>query len=160
MQLKHFLPILIFIPFAVIQLTIIPFVSIGHISPDLIVIIVVYFTLLYGQIYGTLLGFTLGFLFDLLSGGLIGSAMFAKTLAGFSAGYFYNENKIDQNTKSITFVVIIFVCAVIDSLAYSVLAYSGTGMDVLYLMFELSILPGVYTTLVVFPILIFMTKKV
>ena len=144
---------------AVIQLTIVPMVSIGHIGPDLILILVVYFALIYGQVYGTVLGFILGLFFDLISGGLLGSAMFSKTLAGFIAGYFYNENKMKQNLGTLYFIMIIFICATIDSFAYSVLAYTGTGLNTIYLIFEMSILPGVYTTIVAFPFLVLRVRK-
>ena len=160
MPFKNYLPVLIFFPLAVIQLTIIPLISIGQVGPDLIIVLLVYFTLLNGQVYGTLLGFVLGLLYDLISGGLLGSAMFAKTLAGFSAGYFYNENKIEYNLGTMIFVFIVFVCSVIDSFAYSVLAYSGTGINTVFLIFEMSILPSVYTAILTFPFLIFKTRKV
>ena len=45
MNFRHFLPVIIFIPLAVIQLTIIPLISIGHVGPDLILVLVVYFAL-------------------------------------------------------------------------------------------------------------------
>ncbi|MFC2133313.1 rod shape-determining protein MreD [Bacteroidota bacterium] len=160
MPFKHYLPVLIFFPLAVIQLTIIPLISIDHVGPDLIVVLLVYYTLMNGQVYGTILGFVLGLLFDLISGGLLGSAMFAKTLAGFSAGYFYNENKIEQNVGTMIFIFIVFVCSAIDSFAYSVLAYSGTGINTVFLIFEMSILPGVYTAILTFPFLIFKTRKI
>lgn len=160
MKYKYYLPIIIFFPLAVIQLTAVPLISINQVGPDLILVLLVYFTLSNGQVYGTVLGFVFGFLFDLISGGLLGSAMFSKTLAGFSAGYFYNENKIEFNTGTLIFIAIVFVCAAIDSFAYSVLSYSGTGISVIYLIFEMSILPGTYTAILTFPFLIFKTKKI
>ena len=159
MHFRHFIPVIIFIPLAILQLTIIPLISIDHVGPDLILILLVYFTLLYGQVYGTVLGFSLGLLFDIFSGGLLGSAMFAKTLAGFIAGYFYNENKVEQNLGSLYFLMIIFLCATIDSFAYSVLAYTGTGLNTIYLIFEMSILPGAYTAILSFPFLVLRNKK-
>lgn len=160
MNYRQYIPLAIFIPVLVIQLTIITMISIEQIGPDLIVILLVYFTLLYGQLYGTVIGFVFGFIFDLASGGLLGAAMFSKTLTGFVAGYFYNENKIEQNTSTLTFLMILFLCAVLDSFAYSLLAYSGPGMNPVFLIFELSILPGAYTAVLAFPFIIFNLKKV
>ncbi|OGU62140.1 MAG: rod shape-determining protein MreD [Ignavibacteria bacterium RBG_13_36_8] len=160
MQLKHFLPILIFIPLTLLQITVIPMVSIGHVVPDLIIILLIYFTLQNGQLYGTILGCILGFLFDIFSGGMVGSSMFSKTLTGFVGGYFYNENKIEHNVGTLMFVLIIFICSTLDAMVYSILAYSGTGVNFMFLMFEMSILPGIYTAVVTFPFLIFKSKKV
>ncbi|KAB2837759.1 MAG: rod shape-determining protein MreD, partial [Melioribacteraceae bacterium] len=68
MYLKFLIPILIFIPLAALQLTVVPLISVDFVVPDLIVILIVFFTLRNGQIYGSLLGFILGLLFDLASG--------------------------------------------------------------------------------------------
>jgi rod shape-determining protein MreD len=56
---------------------------------------VIYYAVKKGQKFGMLLGFIFGILFDVFSGGLIGPAMFSKTVAGLLQGYFYNENKIE-----------------------------------------------------------------
>lgn len=148
MNLRLFLPLLIFIPVAVIQLTIIPFFSFDFIVPDLVLILVVYFALQNGQIYGTVLGFVLGLLMDLVSGGLIGSWMFSKTLSGFLAGYFYNENKISYNTGSFLFVFIIFICATIDSILHAFFSATETNTSLIFLIFEQGILPGIYTAII------------
>ncbi len=75
------MPVIIGIIAIVLQLTLIPLISFDFILPDILLIVLVYFTLLKGQLFGTVYGFILGFLFDIFSGGLIGSAMFSKTLA-------------------------------------------------------------------------------
>lgn len=155
MYLKYFIPILIFIPLAVLQLTVIPLISIDFIAPDLILILIVFFTLRNGQIYGTILGFILGMLFDLASGGLIGAAMFSKTLAGFIAGYFFSEKRIETNLDSTMFIVIIFICAFVDSLFYSLLSATGASFTILSLFFEHGILPAFYTAVVSLPVIIF-----
>ena len=155
MYLKFIVPILIFIPIAALQLTVIPLISVDFIVPDLIVILVVFFTLKNGQIYGSLLGFVLGFLFDLVSGGLIGASMFSKTLAGFTAGYFYNEKRVESNLDSTMFITIIFMCSFVDSLFYSLLASTESGITIFNLLFEHGILPAFYTALAALPIIIF-----
>jgi len=145
MNLRLFLPLLIFVPVAVIQLTIIPFFSFDFIVPDLILILVVYFALQNGQIYGSVLGFTLGLLMDLISGGLIGSWMFSKTLSGFLAGYFYNENKVSYNTGSFLLVFIVFICGTIDSIIHAFFSSTEGNTTLIFLVFEQGILPGIYS---------------
>ena len=154
MPKKLILPIIIFFPLAVLQLTVIPLISYQNISPDIIVVLLVFFTLRNGQIYGTVLGFIFGFLFDLMSGGLIGSAMFAKTLTGFTAGYFYKETKSENYFTSYIFVAIVFLCGTIDSLFYSMFSSAETKLTLTFLLFEVGLLPGVYTALLSLPIII------
>ena len=159
MILYYLIPFLIFIPLAILQLTIVPLISFERVSPDLILILLVYYTLKNGQIYGTLLGFSFGFLFDLISGGLLGSSMFAKTLSGFIAGYFYNENKIEFNTKSSMFVIIVLVCALINSFVSAILASTEVNINVVFLFFEQGLLPGIYTSLFSLPVLMYNPRK-
>jgi len=159
MSLRFFIPVIIFIPLLILQLTIIPLISIEYIAPDLIVIVLVYYTLLYGQIYGTLLGFFLGFLYDIFSGGLIGGLMFSMTLTGFVAGYFYNANKIEQNTNSHFLVLAVMICASVNSLAYSFIIFTGPVTKPLVLFFEQGILPGLFTSVFAFVFLVIKNRK-
>lgn len=152
-------PLILFIPLAAIQLVLVPLISVINITPDLIVILVVYFTLLNGQIYGTLLGFIAGFIFDLISGGLLGASMFALTVSGFVAGYFYNENKIEINTVTFLFIIILFLCGTVNSFLYSSVANDNPDFGFLRLFFEAGILPGLYTAILGLPVVIFSSKK-
>lgn len=144
---KYFLPIIIFFPIAIVQLTLVPLVSIQSIAPDLIIILLVYFTLRKGQLYGTVLGFVFGLFFDLMSGGLLGSAMFSKTLAGFITGYFYNESKIIENTNTIKIVFIVLLASLIDSSFYSLLALPEVRISISSVILEQGLLPALYTSI-------------
>src|SRR4030042_6656047 len=97
---SYLYPFLLFFPILLIQTTIVPFASVGGVIPDLLLILLVYYTIHNGQIYGTVLGFVFGFLFDLITGSLFGSSMLSKTISGFIAGYFSNENKRDIYLRS------------------------------------------------------------
>lgn len=152
-------PVLIFIPLAALQLVVIPLISVYDISPNLIIILIVYFTLLYGQIYGLLLGFLLGFIFDLISGGMLGASMLSFTISAFIAGYFYNENKIDINTTSLLFVLIVFLCGTIYSFIYSSIMNVNPDVSLLGIFIDIAILPGLYTAILGLPIIIFKPKK-
>ena len=158
MKREILLPIIFFLPVLVIQLTIVPFISIDYITPDLILILLVYYTLKNGQMFGTLSGAVFGLLFDLFSGGLIGSGMFAKTLVGFIAGYFFNENKTELYTSTLNFTLIIFLCAFIDSLFYGIFG-GESGLNMLFLIFDKSLLPALYTAVISSLILILKSRK-
>jgi rod shape-determining protein MreD len=159
MQIKYLKPFLFFIPAVILQLVIVPLISIEGITPDFITIVLIYFVLSSGQFYGTVLGFTFGLIFDLVSGGVLGSAMFAKTLTGFLAGYFYNENKIEYNTQTYVFVVVVFIISTVDSIIYTALSSAAQKSLVTLLLFS-GILPGVYSAIISFPFVIFKRKNV
>ena len=133
---------------AALQLALIPFISIEGIIPDLIVIYIVIFALRYGQLKGTLFSFIVGLFFDLISGGLIGSAMFAKTLAGFIAGYFHKDEYEEVFSNQLLFTSIIFISASIDSFFYAILGSAEVKLNILSLIFSNAIFPAAYTSLI------------
>lgn len=147
MKRNYVTSLIIFIILLVIQVAVIPIISIGYFTPDLILILLVYYTLLQGQLYGALFGAMFGLIFDLTSGGLLGVTMFSKTLAGFTAGYFYNENKIDTNTSSLNFSLIVFLAAFIDSF-FSAFLSGMEEFGIIYILFERSMFPAIYTAVI------------
>ncbi len=159
MRSEYIVSILLFFPLLVIQTTVVPFISINGVVPDLILIFLVFYTLKGGQIYGMLLGFLYGFLFDVITGSLIGSAMLSKTLVGFIAGYFYNENKQEIYFKSYSFALIVLLCSVVDSVIYSFFSAVDLSKNILLLFFEQGMLPGFYTAVVSLVVIIFYPRR-
>jgi rod shape-determining protein MreD len=144
---------------ALIQTTVVPMIAIGSIIPDLIIILVVLISLRHGQLLGTIFGSFSGIVFDIMSGGILGSAMFAKTIGGFIAGYFYNENKIDYNTSSMFFLIIVFISAAVNSFFYLLLTSSEIKLTASYLVLEQGVLPGIYTTFFAMVIMIYNQRQ-
>jgi len=146
-MINYLKPIIFFIPLLIIQLTVIPLISIFDIVPNLLIIMAVYYGLLGGQIYGMILGFLFGFFFDLFSGGVLGASMLSMTISVFISGYFFNENRVDTNTASYFFLVILFISALANSLLYSFAGNFNPEIKFTALIFEGAILPAVYTTI-------------
>ncbi|NJD23063.1 MAG: rod shape-determining protein MreD [Melioribacter sp.] len=159
MNIQYIKPILFFIPLAVIQLVIVPLISISNIAPNLVFVLIAYFTLRRGQIYGTILGFILGFLLDIISGGLIGAYMFSFTISAFIVGYFYGENKIDINVSTYFLLFILFICGSINSFLFAVVSSSNSNLSLFFMILEEGILHGFYTALFGLPIVIFHPKE-
>jgi rod shape-determining protein MreD len=159
MRTEFIIPVLIFFPVLVIQTTIIPLVSIAGILPDLILVLLVFYSIRTGHIYGAVLGFIFGFFFDLITGSLLGSAMLSKTLVGFIAGYFSNENKRDLYLHSYPFVLIVLLCSIVDSIVYAFFSDTDIGRNFLLLFFEQGMLPGLYTSIISLIVMIFMPKR-
>lgn len=100
--------------------TLVPFIVIGNAIPDILLIWIVYLAITRGQIAGTLAGFLLGLTVDIISGndGMLGLGAIAKTVAGFLAGYFYNENKTEQTLGSSGFILAVGLAAALHSAIY------------------------------------------
>ena len=106
---RFIIPLLIASVLIAIQFFIVPFIAVEYISPNIVLIFVILYSLRYGQLSGTFFGFLVGFLFDVASAGLIGSGMFAFTLASFIAGYFYKEDYLEVIYNKKVFLSIV-VC--------------------------------------------------
>lgn len=159
MKIQYIYPVLFFIPLLILQTTVIPFFSLFNAIPDLILILLVFYSIRYGQIFGTVLGFGYGFLFDLITGSLLGSAMLSKTTAGFIAGYFSNENKRDIYLYSYIFIFIVLLCSIVDSIVYAFFSTADIQRNFLLLFFEQGFLPGIYTAVISILVIIFLPGR-
>ncbi|MCW8804941.1 MAG: rod shape-determining protein MreD [Ignavibacteriaceae bacterium] len=159
MKIKYIIPLFIFIPVVLIQLTLIPFISIQDVIPDLLLITVVYFSILYGQTFGTITGASYGLIYDLISGNLIGSNMLSKTVAGFIAGYFSGETKRDKYLYTYSFTIVVFISALIDTLIFSFFSVIDFNTNFLQALFNHALMPSIYTSLVSILIIIVPYKR-
>ncbi len=100
------------------HLLVVRFIGIGGVTPDLLLILVVWITLSTGQLPGTIAGFLVGLLMDGLTGDVLGTNALAKTVAAFAAGYFFNENKITLTLGRYPALLITLLCALIHNLIY------------------------------------------
>lgn len=148
MKLKYFIPLLVFIPVVLVQLTVIPFVSIQGVVPNLLLIAVVYFSILYGQTFGTVTGATYGLLFDLISGNLVGSNMLSLTVAGFIAGYFSGETRQDKYLYTYSFTLVVLMGALVNAMIFSFFAVMDFNTNFLQALFNHALLPSIYTSIV------------
>jgi rod shape-determining protein MreD len=159
MKIKYIIPLFIFIPVVLIQLTVIPFVSIQEVIPDLLLIAVVYFSILYGQIFGTITGASYGLVYDLISGNLVGSNMLSKTVAAFIAGYFSSETKRDKYLYTYSFTIVVFISALIDSVIFSFFSVIDFNTNFLVALLNHALMPSIYTSIVSILIVIIPYKR-
>jgi rod shape-determining protein MreD len=148
MKLKYVLPLFVFIPVVLIQLTVIPFVAIQEVVPNLILIAVVYFSISNGQIFGTITGASYGLLFDLISGNLVGSHMLSKTVAGFVAGYFSGETRREKYIYTYSFTLVILLSALADAMIFSFFSVIDFNTNFLMALFNHALSPSIYTSIV------------
>ena len=107
------------------------FLTIGDIVPDILVIWIVYIAIREGQSAGTIAGFAIGITLDLVSGhdGMLGLGALVKTVSGFTAGYFYNENKTLQTLGGYQFLIALAVVSLVHNLIYFLILLQDTGVS-------------------------------
>ncbi|MBI5477183.1 MAG: rod shape-determining protein MreD [Ignavibacteriales bacterium] len=136
-----------------------PLISIKQISPDLLLIWIVYIALKEGQFTGIIWGFVIGLMFDLSGGLFIGLAAMTKTIAGFLAGYFHGENKAPLTLGSYRFVLIILLVSLVHSVIYFVLFTRGSDIGFWKAIFQYGVATSFYTSAVsLLPMFIFGRK--
>ena len=131
------------------------------ITPDLLTIWVVYLALKEGQLVAMPWGFALGLAFDLLTGNFIGLSALTKTVAAFTAGYFYNENKTPLILGSYRFLVIVLTVSLIHNTLYFLIFTQGSEIGTLRAIFQVGLATTFYTaTLTLLPMLAFARKYI
>jgi rod shape-determining protein MreD len=70
----------------VLQVVVAPYIAIGGVSPNFLMITVIIMALVEGPNAGTVLGFAAGLLFDLLGAGPVGPMALVLTITGYATG--------------------------------------------------------------------------
>jgi rod shape-determining protein MreD len=142
-----------------LQTTFIPYLSIGGFLPDVFLIWVVYIAIRRGQMEATITGFVVGLLQDAISMQFFGLSALTKTIAGFIAGYFFNENSTEQTLGSYRFLTILFLSSFVHNIIYYGVFLQGIQDSVFTTMIEFSLFTSLYTvSLGVFPMFTFVRK--
>jgi rod shape-determining protein MreD len=142
-----------------LQTTFVPFLSIGGFLPDLLLIWVVYVAVSRGQLEAIITGFAVGLLQDVVTMQFFGLCALTKTIAGFTAGYFFNDNLTEQTLGSYRFLLIILFSSFVHDILYYGIFLQGIQDALLATMIEFSIAASLYTALLgVFPMFTFVRK--
>ena len=142
-----------------LQTTFVPFLSIGGFLPDPLLLWVVYIAIRRGQVEATITGFLVGLLQDAISMQFFGLSALTKTIAGFVAGYFFNDNSTEQTLGSYRFLTILFLSSFVHNIVYYGIFLQGIQDSVFSTMIEFSIVTSLYTVVVgVFPMFTFVRK--
>jgi len=142
-----------------LQTTFIPYLSIGGFLPDVFLIWVVYVAIRRGQLEATTTGFVVGLLQDAVSMQFFGLSALTKTIAGFVAGYFFNENSTEQTLGSYRFLTILLLSSFIHNIIYYGIFLQGIQDSVFTTMIEFSVFTGIYTVLIgLLPMFTFVRK--
>jgi rod shape-determining protein MreD len=150
---------LIALALLLLQTTFIPFLSVAGFLPDLLLIWVVYIAVTRGQMEAAVTGFVVGLLQDVVTMQFFGLTALTKTVAGFVAGYFFNENSTEQTLGSYRFLMIILLSSFVHNVIYYGIFLQGIQDAVFTTTLEFSIATSVYTGLLsVLPMFTFVRK--
>jgi rod shape-determining protein MreD len=144
----------------VIQVLVSRFLSIAGVSPDFLLIFLMYVTLREGQFAGIATGFGLGLLLDIVSSGVLGAHALSKTVACFLAGFFYDRERVEQNIRNWPFLMLTLLAAVINNGLYYFLMTRGTEMSFSEFAFRYGAVGALYTVFIsIFPLLYWSRKR-
>ena len=136
----------------IIQCSLVRYISLASIGPNILIIITAAYALMHGQITGMVVGFFLGILVDIQFGGIIGLYAFIYMIAGFLCGIFHQHYSRENLKLPMTvFLVSEFIYGLIVCLLMFILR--GEFHFIFYLTHN--IIPElIYTIVVAFPIYI------
>ena len=141
---------LLSILFIVIDATLVKFLAIANIVPDILIVWIVYIAIREGQMAATTAGFFVGLAVNLAGTGgeMLGLAALAKTFAGFTAGFFHNENKTYNTLGGYQFIVIVAVASIVHNIIYFIIFLQGSGLTWMQSILYYGIPTTIYTTAV------------
>jgi rod shape-determining protein MreD len=143
----------------VAQASLIQFIAIAGVTPDIVLIYVIVVALREGQVRGTVWGFAIGLAGDVLTGSFLGLGALTKTAAGFVAGYFYNEASPEQPLATYTFLIVVATAGLMHNLLYYLFALQGLSVPLSTIIFKYVAGSTVYTLLVALVPYFFMTSR-
>ena len=130
----------------VIQLTLINSVTILGMKPDLIMVVVVVFSLRKGEKEGTISGFASGLLQDIFSTSLLGINALAKTVIGFTCGII--KEKIFHEHILFIIPIITFIASFIQSiLVFLLLRAFGIDYNLVWSLKQIALPEALYSSL-------------
>ncbi|MFY9520918.1 MAG: rod shape-determining protein MreD [Caldicoprobacterales bacterium] len=133
----------------IVQSAIFPFIRIGGIGPDTLMVITLAFALQTGSIRGAIVGFTGGLLQDILFADVLGLNALIYMLIGYIAGLLYDRVFIDKLFLPIFFVFLATLLKDFLNLVY--LFFRGTQTSFSF-AFARYILPEAIYTIILTPL--------
>lgn len=155
--LKYFIILVLLI---LIQKTVIWLLAITtyNITPDIVIVAVVYIGVKRGNIEGSVSGFIAGLLLDILSGTFLGLLALSYSAAGFIAGYFRREED-DKYLTKYYFLLILFLCSIVGNFIYFEIYLQGSAVMFFDVLIKYVIPTSTYTTLISIIFVVILKKK-
>lgn len=142
-----------------VQKTLIWLISLSalNITPDLVLIAIVFISISEGKIFGSITGFLAGFVIDLVSGTFLGLTALSYSVAGFAAGIFLSDG--DKYLTKINFLIVVFLSSIISNFIFYMIYFQGLSLNFVEIFSKYILTTSTYTTLVSIVYIIFPRKK-
>jgi hypothetical protein len=86
-------------------------------------------------------------------------AALSKTIAGFVAGYFFNENTAEHTLGSYRYVLLVALCSIVHNFIYFIIYFQGSTNPVFFSSFESALGVTLFTCVIsVLPMFFFSRK--
>jgi rod shape-determining protein MreD len=131
----------------IVQTTFIPYIAVSSYLPDILLLWIVYVALTRGQVEATMQGFFIGALQDVTATKFLGLAALAKTVSGFAAGYFFNDNTTEQMLGSYRYITFVAICSFVHGIVYFAVFFQGTEGSLLLRVLQFSLAYTFYTSI-------------
>lgn len=145
---KYSVYFLIVVITGLFQVVLVKFFSVGGITPDLLLILCIWFSLSEGQLKGLFFAFVVGTYFDIISFDVIGTNTLAKITAALIAGWFFGENKINRNLGTYRFIIIVFIASFFHNIIYYFIHIEFSQISFIPFFFKYGVAISTYTSIV------------
>lgn len=129
----------------IVQLTFVPLISVSGFTPDLLILCLVTMGIRRGRVETTVGGFLIGLLQDLATTQFFGLAALSKSIAGFVAGAFANENTAEQTLGSYRYPFTVLLISAIHNIPYYTIFYQGVDRSLVVAVLVSTIGTALYT---------------
>jgi len=123
-------------------------IAIGGITPNIMIILVVWIALKRGQFVGLFAGFAAGIIFDIITLDVIGTNALSLTVTAFIAGFFYREGKEELAIRSFKFLGILLLSALVNNSIYYFFYIRLSELSFLNFFLKFGLAGALYTTVV------------
>jgi rod shape-determining protein MreD len=119
-----------------------------NITPDLVLIILVYISIKEGKLFGIIAGFSSGLIIDLLAGSFLGLLALSYTITCFIIGNFKDEN--EKYLRNINFILITGLASLITNFLYFEIFFqsAASSISIIEVVYRY-ILPSVLYTMLI-----------
>lgn len=159
MTVKYIKYIAILIVLILLQKTFIWLISLSslNITPDLVIIAVVFISISEGKVFGSITGFLAGLAIDLISGSFLGLMALSYSIAGFIAGGFFSEG--DKFLYKFNFLIIVFLSSIISNFIFYIIYFQGLSLNFIEIFTKYILTTSTYTAIVSIVFIIFPRNK-
>ena len=153
----------ILLALVIVQKTLIWLIAVTSydVTPDLVMIGLVYIGMRNGKTYGSIAGFLAGLTIDFISFSFLGLMALSKAAAGFSAGFFNDERKVERYLAGVGFIMIVLVCSLINNTVYFTVYFQGSTLIFSDILIRYAVPTAIYTAIfAAIPVIFERRKKI